>query len=143
MTHTQTTKTLSIAVCALATLAFSFSAGAAESKVDREVESYKQSIQNKGPAGLSLEASVGLGLTVAHCGPGFAVGVYNSIANSTDLETFKAEFKKTSPSEKCTISSIKLGMSLALLKERSAKSFEAFMTMARNRLADELKSESN
>lgn len=131
-------KQLIVAFAFLISLTAGLSAKA--SPVDIEVESYKQSIQNKGTGGLSLEASIGLGLTIAHCGPGFAVDVYHSIANSTDLETFKAEFKKTSPSEKCTISSIKLGMALSLLKERSAKAFETFMAMAKNRLAEELKS---
>ena len=137
-----TARRLLIALAFLVSLGAGLTAKATPSSVDVAVESYKHSIQGKGVGGLSLEASIGLGLTIAHCGPSFAVGVYQSIANSTDLETFKMEFKKTSPSEKCTIASIKLGMALSLLKERSAKAFETFMAMAKNRLNEELKSES-
>jgi hypothetical protein len=133
---------LCLALSVLTLMTISLHANATPSSLDAEIESYRLSIQNKGAAALTLEASVGLGLTVAHCGPSFAVNVYNSIANSTDLETFTAEFKKTSPSEKCTRSSIKLGTALSLLKSRSAESFERFMNMARNRIAEELKAES-
>lgn len=136
-------KHIAIALAFLVSVGTGFSAKATTSEIDKELETYKTSIQTKGTGGLSLEASIGLGLTIAHCGPGFAVGVYQSIANSTDLESFKAEFNKTSPSEKCTIASIKLGMSLAMLKERSQKAFDTFMSMAKNRLAEELKNQSN
>lgn len=111
---------------------------AGEKEIDAAVKPYNESLQGKSAWALSADAGVNLGLTLAHCGADFAVGAFNSISKSTDLETLTKEFKTVEASESCKISSIKLGMALSLLKAKSAVGFEAFMNMARLKIAEAL-----
>lgn len=130
---------LAAALAFVATLTLvSAQALAGEKEVDAAVMPYNESLQTKGPWALSADAGVNLGLTLAHCGAPFTMGIYQSISKSTDLETLTKEFKSIEVSESCKIASIKLGMAVSLLKEKSAVGFEAFMNMARLSIADAL-----
>lgn len=111
---------------------------AGEKEIDAAVKPYNESLQTKGAWALSADAGVNLGLTLAHCGAAYTVGAFNSISKSTDLETLTKELKTIEASESCKIASIKLGMALSLLKAKSAVGFEAFMNMARIKIAEAL-----
>ncbi len=113
-------------------------AGAGEKEIDAAVKPYNESLQSKSSWALSADAGVNLGLTLAHCGAAYTVGTYTSISKSTDLETLTKELKTIEASESCKIASIKLGMALSLLKVKSGAAFEAFMTMARIKIAESL-----
>jgi hypothetical protein len=128
-----------ILALALATLTLvSAQAFAGEKEIDAAVKPYNESLQTKGAWALSADAGVNLGLTLAHCGGNYAVGAFNSISKSTDLETLTKELKTIEASESCKIASIKLGMALSHLKAKSAVGFEAFMNMARVKIAEAL-----
>lgn len=111
---------------------------AGEKEIDAAVKPYNESLQTKSAWALSADAGVNLGLTLAHCGAAYTVGTYQSISKSTDLETLTKELKTIEASESCKIASIKLGMALSQLKTKSAVGFEAFMTMARLKIAEAL-----
>jgi hypothetical protein len=130
---------LAAALAFVATLTLvSSQAFAGEKEIDAAVKPYNESLQTKGAWALSTDAGVNLGLTLAHCGADYSVGTFHSISKSTDLETLTKELKTIEASESCRIASIKLGMALSLLKAKSAAGFEAFMNMARVRIADAL-----
>ena len=126
------------ASAAQATPASATASAAADERIDRALAGYEAKLASKSALELTAETGINFGLTMAHCSRAIVLGVVDAVGESTDSAALAQHLGQVEADAPCRITSIRLGLSGALMKRRSAAAWSTFSKSARETIANQV-----